>query len=214
MHHFVDIDRYQQATREAPPLPTDRIELVYTGSINSMFLDTMNWFADWLNGGLSIDGRQVELTIYSAFCPPQLIGPHVKYRGLVKSQEIPAKLAAAHAAVILVSFTDDRGIQEQIRTSIYTKTIDYLASGRPVLVVSPDYAGEVDYFGGVTEVVNRLDQAAVVAAIRRIVDDREHAAALSSRGLELARRRHSESAIEEIFLSHFRTRVPHRLHAR
>ena len=45
----------------------------------------------------------------------------------------------------------------------------------------------------------------MVAAIRRIVDDREHAATLSARGLELARLRHSEAAIDEIFLSHFRT---------
>jgi glycosyltransferase involved in cell wall biosynthesis len=206
MHHFVNIERYQQVTREAPPLPNDRIELVYTGSINSMFLDSMRWFAAWLNRGLSIDGRPVELSIYSAWCPPELVGRHVKYHGLVKSEQIPSKLAAAHAALILVSFTDEKGVKEQIRTSIYTKTIDYLASGRPVLVVSPDYAGEVDYFGGVTEVVNRLDETAIVAALRRIVDDPAHADALSARGLELVRKRHSESAIDEIFLSHFRTR--------
>ncbi|HTQ07968.1 MAG TPA: hypothetical protein VMI54_29145, partial [Polyangiaceae bacterium] len=61
MHHFVDVERYQRIASEAPPLPEDRVRLIYTGSINSMFLDTMRWFCDWLNRGLTVAGRPVEL---------------------------------------------------------------------------------------------------------------------------------------------------------
>jgi glycosyltransferase involved in cell wall biosynthesis len=203
LFHFVDTAHYQRAASEATALPRDRIRLVYTGSINRMFLQTMKWFCDWVNQGLVIDGRPVELTIFSAACPPSLLGPHVTWPGLVPLEEIPAKLAQAHIAVILVSFTEEQGIMDQIRTSLYTKTVDYLAVGRPVLIVSPPDSAEVDCFGDVSSVVNQLDRAAVVAAIRRLVDDASYVEDLRQKGLELVARRHSLAALQTNFLSHF-----------
>jgi glycosyltransferase involved in cell wall biosynthesis len=204
LHHFVDVDRYQRIAEEAPPLPTDRIRILYTGSINSMFLGTMRWFADWLNQGLTIDGRSVELSIYSGFCPPGLVGPHVRYEGFVSSEEVPTKLCEGHIAAILVSFTDDEGVRQQIQTSIYTKTVDYLAVSRPVLVVAPAYAAQIDHFGSVCSVVESLDREAIVAAIRRLVFDQPYADDLKRRGLELVRRQHSRDTVGRQFLAHFR----------
>lgn len=203
MHHFVDIDRYQRIAAQAPPLPTDRLELVYTGSINSMFLDSMRWFCEWLNAGLVIAGRTVELSIYSSYCPPGLAGPHVKYQGFVSSELVAEKLAAAHVAVILVSFTEERGVKEQIETSIYTKTVDYLAAGRPVLVVAPPYAAQLEHYGAVTEVVTRLDREAVRAALERLATDAAYAADLRARGLTLVREQHSFDSVGRRFLANF-----------
>jgi glycosyltransferase involved in cell wall biosynthesis len=203
LHHFVDIERYERIASSAPPPPTDRIRIMYTGSINSMFLSTMRWFADWLNEGLTIDGRVVEMSIYSGFCPPGLVGPHVRYEGFVSSEEIPSKLCEAHLAAILVSFTRDEGVRQQIETSIYTKTVDYLAVSRPVLVVSPPYAAQLDHFGSVCSVVQSLDREAVAAAIRRLVTDQAYADDLRQRGLELVRRQHSQATVGRQFLAHF-----------
>lgn len=205
MHHFVDIERYQRIANEAPALPEDRLELVYTGSINAMFLDSMQWFCDWLNQGLVVCGRSVELTIYSGGCPPSLLGPKVRYAGFVPSEQVPEKLARAHAAVILVSFTNERGIKAQIETSIYTKTVDYLAAGRPVLVVAPPYAAQLEYYGGVSSVVQSLDRERVVAALTRFVTDAPYVDDLRRRGLELVRRQHSFDSVGRRFLSEFRS---------
>ena len=204
MHHFVDIDRYQRIARDASPLPSDRIRLIYTGSINSMFLDTMRWFCEWLNRGLSIEGRPVELVIYSGYCPPGLEGPQVKYAGFVDSEAVAGKLVEAHAAVVLVSFTGDRGVKEQIETSIYTKTVDYLAASRPVLVVAPPYAAQIEHYGNVCSVVERLDYAAVAAALRRLLTDEAYVDDLRQKGLALVKAQHSRARIEQLFLSNFR----------
>lgn len=203
LFHFVDVDAYQRAVSEAPPLPTDRIHIVYAGSINVMFYDTMKWFCDWLNRGLTIDGRPVEMTIYSSTARPEFAGAHVKLPGLVKLEEIPKKLAAAHIAGVFVSFTNDPGTRKQIETSLYTKTIDYLAAGRPVLVISPDYSSEVDCFGGAVCNVHSLDEAAAVRAIRRLVDDEVYRAELRREGLRKVRQSHSLEALQKNFLSHF-----------
>lgn len=204
LFHFVDVDAYQRDAHAAPALPKDRIRLVYTGSINAMFYDTMKWWCDRLNRGLEIDGRPVDLTIYSASCPPALLGSAVRHAGLVTLEQIPEKLAQAHAAVILVSFTQEPGIRAQVETSLYTKTIDYLAAGRPVLIVSPPYSAEVDCFRSVAAVVNEVDESAVVGAIRRLVDDQDYITDLRKKGLEMVREHHSLEALDRRFLSHFR----------
>jgi hypothetical protein len=204
LFHFVDMDYYLREATNAPAPPTDRISLIYTGSVNHMFYDTMKWFCDWLNRGLTVDGKPVEMTIYSSSCPPELLGPRVTWPGLVKLEEIPGLLGQAHMAAILVSFTQDPLTRELIQTSLYTKTIDYLAAARPTLVVSPTYSSEVDYFGDVTCVVDRPEEEPIIASIRRILNDEQYTEKLRRDGLELVQQRHSLEALERIFLSHFR----------
>jgi glycosyltransferase involved in cell wall biosynthesis len=204
LFNFVDVERSQRVVATAAPLPKDRIRLVYTGSINLMFYDAMRWFCELLNRGLAVDGRPVELVIYSSSCPPELLGKNVSFAGLVKSEEIPEKLAQAHVAVMLVSFTNDPAVRGQIETSVYTKTVDYLAASRPVLLVAPPYAGQVDAFGEFSCMLNRLDEAALVVALRRLVDDQIYVADLQARGLARARAEHSLEALDRRFLSHLR----------
>jgi glycosyltransferase involved in cell wall biosynthesis len=204
MHHFVDIERYQHIAAAAPPLPSDRLVLAYTGSINSMFLATMQWFCDWLNQGLVVAGRRVELVVYSGHCPPSLLGPSVRYGGFVPSEMVPEKLAEAHAAAILVSFTNERGVREQIETSIYTKTVDYLAAGRPVLTIAPPYAAQLEHYGAVSSVVDALDRPRVLEALTRIATDVPYVEDLRRRGLELVQKEHSFAAVGARFLEHFR----------
>lgn len=203
--HFIDVAASQAAVRRAPPLPTDRIQLIYTGSVNQMFYDTMRWFCELLNRGLTLDGRPVSMTVYSSFCPPELLGPHVTWPGLVPSDQIAEKLATAHIAVMLISFTEAEGIKQQVETSVYTKGIDYLAASRPVLLVAPPHAGQVESFGAFSCHVDRLDEVQVTAAIRRLLDDVPYADDLRTRGLERVRERHSLEALDRDFLSVFRT---------
>jgi hypothetical protein len=209
LFHFVDVDQYQRTAREAAPLPTDRIVIAYTGSINTMFWETMKYFCDLLNAGLTVDTRPVEMVIYSAVSPdPALLGAGVRWGGWVPLEQIPARLAEAHLSTILVSFSETGNTRKLVETSLYTKTVDYLAAGRPVLVVSPRYSAEIDYFGDVTAVVTELNREKIVATLRRLVDDRVYADSLVARGLDLVQDRHSLEALDHIFLRHFRESEP------
>jgi len=203
LFHFVDLDEYQNAAeRMAPQRDPSRVEMVYTGSINRMFYDTMKYVCDLLNRGLTVDGRPVSMKIYGPGCPDEFQGPHVSYEGLVDLDEIPNVLGAADIAFVGVTFSQDSKIKELVSTSLYTKTIDYLASGRPVLVVSPSYSGEVDYFQEVTTVVDTLNESDIVSALRRMLKP-EYAQAIRQKGLQLVRNRHSMQSIHDLFLKHF-----------
>jgi glycosyltransferase involved in cell wall biosynthesis len=204
LFHFVDVDAYQAATKAVGSRASaEQIRVVYTGSINRMFYDTMKTFCDLLNDGLTVDDRPVVMDVYGGGCPSELQGPAVTYRGLVDLREIPGILANADLSFVGVTFSEDPDLRELVKTSLYTKTIDYLASGRPVLVVSPPDTGEVNYFGDVTHVVTDPSPTAMRDALDTIIRSPETTAAKTQAGLDLVRSRHSLDSLHKLFLKHF-----------
>jgi len=203
LHHVLDIDRCKALAESVSP-PDDKIRIVYTGSINEMFRETLVWFADIINRGLIIDERLVELVIWTPHKPVAFMGPNVHWGGFVPVEQIPLKLGESHIAAVLVSFTDRPDIKSLIETSIYTKTVDYLASGTPTLIIAPQYAAQVDAFGPASTVLTSLNETSLVAAIRAMALDSDERIRLKTAGFELVRKKHSMSAREQIFLSKFR----------
>lgn len=204
LFHFIDPQQYAAQGGLIHPPETGPIELVYTGSINFMFISTFRILCRYLNSGMEVNGRPVRLTIYGAACPEEFIGQGVRYGGLMSPDAIPEVIAGAHASLIAVTFDRDPSLVQLVKTSLYTKTVDYLAVGRPVLVVAPDYTAEVDYFGGVTHVVSSVEREAFAGAVRRLVQDTAYAKRLVAAGQEFVRLRHGPQALEQVFLRHFR----------
>jgi glycosyltransferase involved in cell wall biosynthesis len=203
LFHFVDPERYQRAVRRRPAA-SDVLRVVYTGAINTMFLGAMERICGWINAGMAIEGRRVVLDIYGGACPPALVGSGVTWRGFVRTEEIPVVLAEADALLIAVTFSPDAKVGSLVRTSIYTKTIDYLASGRPIVLVSPRDTAEVDYFGAVTRVVDELDRGRFADALREAASGGPEVARRIEAGLALVRERHTGATMGERFLAHFR----------
>lgn len=204
LSHYLDADPYVRASCMRKRLSDPAtLRLVYTGSINGMFWDTMVFLCRLINDGLTVQGRRVQLDVYGGGMPDGLKGPHVRYRGLVASDDIPAVLAASDVAVIAVTFNSDPDLAALVRTSVYTKTIDYLASNRPVLIVSPPYAAEVRYFGDVATVVDKPNPAHVERALSHLARDDAAVARQCDRGLEFVRTHHSLARGDEVFLSQF-----------
>jgi hypothetical protein len=179
------------------------LRLVYTGSINRMFLSTLERMADWLNEGLEIGGRRVVLDIWSAWCPPHLCGSGVRWRGYVPNDQVPGILAGADALLIAISFSDDPALRDLVQSSMYTKTVDYLASGKPLVVVSPPGTAELDYFGPVVWPVTSLDRDSFSSTMHQIETSAE-AEQRARAGVQLIRSAHTAETMNERFLKRFR----------
>lgn len=208
LHHCLDIDRYQAAAAEATARPNDVLRVVFTGSILLLLYDAMEWFCRELHRGLTVGGRRVELEIYSQGCPPALLGPNVHYRGFVPQDEVPKRIAQADVGLVLSGFDVSPGVRKQIETSVSTKTVDYLAAGRPVLAIAPPYSGQVDYYGPVCAVVDRLDRSLLTDTLRRLSEDTAYTAELCARGLRFVRDHHSLQTVRDVFLSRFLVDAP------
>ncbi len=204
LFHYIDAEAYVQAGAERARLSDPgTLRIVYTGAINAMFFDTMERICEQINTGIEVAGRRVRLDVYGSGMPTSFQGRYVHYRGLVSSEAIPAVLANADVTLIAVTFATDSNLVDLIRTSLFTKTVDYLAASRPVIVVSPPDSAEVRYFGDVATVVDSPDPARFVQALARIARDDEAVAEQCARGLEFVRDRHSLQRRDEVFLRHF-----------
>jgi glycosyltransferase involved in cell wall biosynthesis len=204
LHHYLDTEIYARAGRRHERLSSDgTLRVVYTGAINSMFFDTMRRICVLINRGVDVNGRRVVLDVYGGGCPQAFQGKHVTYRGFAPSDAIPDIIAAADVALVGVTFSTDRSLVDLVRTSIYTKTIDYLATGCPVLIVAPPYAAEVDYFRDVATVVETPQEDSVVEAFARLARDDDALAHKRRRGLEFVEAHHSLATMASSFTRHF-----------
>jgi glycosyltransferase involved in cell wall biosynthesis len=205
LFHSVDVDRYRRARpveqerRDPPPF-----SIVYTGSINEMFHGAMNAVAELVKGGIEVAGRPVRLDLYGGCCPPDLPGPNVTWHGLVDSEEIPGVLAGADVLLLGVTFSQSPALVELVKTCIYTKTVDYLAADRPLLIVAPSYAAEVKHFGQVATVVDQPAPERIVRALEEIAADGASVRERRRRGLEMVSRHHSSEVVSADFLDAFR----------
>ncbi len=206
LFYYLDPTPYLQASAARVRLSDDGVlRLVYTGAINTMFFDTMRYLCEQINRGMEVHGRRVALNIYGSGMPAGFEGPHVSYRGLVPPEAIPGVLASADACLVGVTFSRRDDLVKLVTTSLYTKTIDYLASGRPVLIVAPSYTAEVRYFREVASVVDTLEADRVEDALAGLAQASAAISAQCDHGIEMVRQRHSVAHRDEIFLSAFAT---------
>jgi glycosyltransferase involved in cell wall biosynthesis len=204
LFHYLDPEPYVAASSARRRLSDPGVlRVVYTGAINTMFWDTMRQICGMINDGLEVEGRRVQLEVYGGGLPEVFRGPYVHYRGLVAGDDIPSVLAEADVTLIAVTFDPDRDLVALVRTSLYTKTIDYLAAQRPVLIVSPRYAAEVAYFSDVATVVDEPDAVQITVALAALARDDDAVADKCERGLEFVRSHHSLQRRDTVFLKHF-----------
>ena len=202
LFHFVDPQQYSEAKPREPRDPSE-LRLVYTGAINRMFLGALEEIARWLNEGMQIADRKVVLDVWSAWCPEHLRGPGLRWRGFVPSNEVPGILAGADALLMAITFSDTPALRDLIRSSLYTKTVDYLASRKPLVVVSPPDTAELDYVGSVAWPVTSLDRSAFETSLKEATESGEARRRVEA-GFELVRTQHTAETMGERFLSQFR----------
>lgn len=154
-----------------PTLPGE-VSIVYTGSVYHAHYDA---FVNVATAITQLARDDVKLHIYTSQ-PREILeskgiaGPVVYHSSLP-----PAKIVEVQrlADILLLALAFDSNIPEVIRSSSPSKMGEYLASGRPILVLAPSDSYLSWYFRkhdcGV--VVDDADPSKLAAAIRHIMDD-------------------------------------------
>jgi glycosyltransferase involved in cell wall biosynthesis len=131
------------------------------------------------------------------FCTP-LSTAQLRDRGIESSrlvsrwvtrEEVRRLLSSAH--VLVSPLSHKNGAMEEVRTVFSTKLLEYLVSGRPILVFSPptSFHTESAKQGHWGLVVDEDDATALATGIRRLLDDEQLAASVVAGALEEAQRR-------------------------
>jgi glycosyltransferase involved in cell wall biosynthesis len=111
--------------------------------------------------------------------------PGIIARGWVPQSELPGELSSADILLLPYSFLESsRGAVE---TAFPSKTADYLAAGKPILVFGPKYSTVVRYASeeGFAEIVDEFSPVALASSIQRIAFSRSYRETLATRALEV-----------------------------
>ena len=108
----------------------------------------------------------------------------------VAQTDVPKVLYGADILFLPYSFRE--GSRHLVETAFPSKTADYLAAGKPILVVGPPYSTLVQYASeeGFAEVVTEPNVDMLAHAIQRIVLFPEHARMLAARAHDVFYRNH------------------------
>ena len=173
--------------------PHSPLRIIYAGSLNPYYLDTLRSLLDELKGL----GEEIVLDIYSPEeIPAELSGGgNYVYRHVpaIPAPEMRKRLQEYDVLLILSSFLPQhRTIAE---TSLASKWADYLASGRCILAYGPEYAENVCYARrhGLGEVVTSNRPGALRDAVARLAVDTQRRVTLGRHSYQFGQKRHNQA---------------------
>jgi glycosyltransferase involved in cell wall biosynthesis len=179
------------------------VRIIYTGAIYGAQLDALRNLVQVLKDDSA--SPKISLTLYTSLEETTLhemglAGSNIR-RAYVSSAGMSSVLCAADVLFLPLSFQPDQ--QHVVETSLPTKLAEYLASGTPILVHAPPYAGVTRYcrenrFG---IVVDAPDPARLGQAIRQLASDPELREELSRNARSTLVANHSRESVLPRFLA-------------
>jgi glycosyltransferase involved in cell wall biosynthesis len=120
-------------------------------------------------------------------------------RGWIPQSEIASVLASADILFLPYSFLD--GSRDAVETAFPSKTADYLAAGKPILVFGPKYSSLVRYASeqGFAEIVDEFSPDALVQGICKIAGSSPYREQLAARALEVFSANHNMKRQQQKF---------------
>jgi glycosyltransferase involved in cell wall biosynthesis len=175
-----------QITREGGPV------ILFAGLIGYTVRDCLDLLANLITSGHLVEygmsGAKLHLCTIMTDAEMRSCGwnhEDIVCRSWVPQAELASVLSSADILFLPYSFLEDS--RDAVETAFPSKTADYLAAGKPILVFGPKYSSLVRYASkqGFAEIVDEFSPAALAHSIRKMAFSglyREH---LAARALEV-----------------------------
>jgi glycosyltransferase involved in cell wall biosynthesis len=189
-------DRHRQEENQGEKT-SPQFEIVYAGTSTSAVAVPLQMLVDVVRSGkLEKQGIDARFTLYTL--PPDeewkrahgWDHPAINVQGWLSQAELPRALQ--HADVLFLPFSFEETEKPWVSQSFPSKTADYVAAGRPILVFGPPYSSIVRYASqtGCAEIVQTPDPDALAGAIARIANSPACREQLRARSLQIFRKNH------------------------
>jgi glycosyltransferase involved in cell wall biosynthesis len=175
----------------------DAVIIIYSGIWSHAVEDTLGLMAGIVSSGaLEEHGlKNVEFHLYTNIGQKNLEWPwnhpSIRVHDWVSQAELQVILADAD--ILFLPFSFSGAAKFSVETGFPSKTADYLASGKPILVVGPPYATIVRYAeqNGFAAVVDEPDPEAIAAKIIEIIASASCREALRAKSLAAFEKNHN-----------------------
>ena len=172
--------------------------IVYAGQITEAVEDNLKLLAKIIcNGKLDqLGASAANLFLYTKISAETIRDwgwqhPRISVRGWVSQNELHDVLADADLLFLPFSFSESA--RYAVERAFPSKTADYLAAGRPILVFGPRYSSLVRYAEeqGFAEIVDEFDESLLAHGIQRIFSDSAYRSQLCQRSLAVFDQNHN-----------------------
>src|ERR1035437_7068947 len=171
--------------------------ILFAGAITDVVQDSLKLLTEILvTGKLQVYGVQsAELHLYTQLSPERIRDwgwdhPSISVHGWVSQQELQGVLQSAD--ILFLPFSFSEASRYAVESAFPSKTADYLAAGRPILVFGPPDSSLVRYAKeqGLAEVVDNYDEDVLARGIQRILSDSAYTSQLCKRSLTVFEQNH------------------------
>jgi glycosyltransferase involved in cell wall biosynthesis len=139
-----------RSVEKSPKKDWTRIRIAYAGTENATVEDSLNLLIELVKGELLLQHGfdSWVLDLYMPVNPRQSISPkfvhdRIKLHGWVSQKDLQKAIKSADILFLPYSFRTDQKFSTT--RSFASKTADYLAAGKPILIFAPDYCTLVRY---------------------------------------------------------------------
>lgn len=184
-----------------PHLPQAGVlRILFAGGIHYANQDSLGLLVDVLRSGLlrasGLPALQLDICTRISECPPSVLswaGPDIAIRDWLRPEQLRNALREADVLFLSYAFLDRW--RHVVETAFPSKIADYLAAGKPILVLAPTYSTLARYAAEehFAELVTDFNPEALAAALRKLALSQPYRKILARRSLEVFRRNHDMS---------------------
>jgi glycosyltransferase involved in cell wall biosynthesis len=188
------------------------LRILYAGTGTAAMEDSLAFMVELVRSELLHEYKVAdwELHLYTPVDlthPSQALWRHqrIKPHGWVDQRTLQDGISNADILFLPFSFREEE--RHATERAFPAKTADYLASGKPILVLAPEYSSVVKYLRGYdcAAVVDRLDREMLARTISDISKSEERRRQLSQNAMQTFLRNHDieaqRSALNEVLAS-------------
>jgi glycosyltransferase involved in cell wall biosynthesis len=173
--------------------PERSLNILFAGLIGYTVKDCLDLLVELLRSGDLQPGIELHLCCPLAERDLEALGwqhPGVVCRGWMPPSRLAEALAGADVLFLPYSFRE--ASRAAVETAFPSKTADYLAAGKPLLVFGPPYSSLVHYASefGFAEIVSEFSLEALARGIRNLASSKDFREELAAKALRVFRSNH------------------------
>lgn len=202
-HNPIETSSWLPFCKNDYSIKNERVSVLYSGRIGMGITDSIYEVAEAIDM-MNLNGMKIDLHIQTPTKDERILNQLKKYKCIIinpfaELSQLPGIFSDADILLLANDFSDDA--LDYLRLSMPTKASEYMVSGTPVLIYSPEETAVTKFFkeNECGYCVTRQDQKEIIKAFENLINDEEYRRRTGTRAIEIARSRFSAVKVRKEF---------------
>lgn len=202
-HNPIETSSWLPFSKKDYSLQNDRVSVLYSGRIGMGITDSIYEVAEAVDR-MNLNGMEIKLHIQTPTKDERILNQLKKYKSIIinpfaELYQLPEIFS--NADILLLANDFSAHALDYLRLSMPTKASEYMVSGTPVLIYSPEETAVTRFFkdNECGYCVTRQDQNEIIKAFEYLINNEEYRRKTGTRAHEIARSRFSAEKVRKEF---------------